>query len=90
LSHPSVATGRRLGGLFLGYLAVVVAVITLAPFQFAVPAHFTAALIVTDGGWATDVILNIVLFVPLGVLWHRSRGGSASAALLLDWCWAPP
>ena len=82
MSHPSVATGRRLGGLFLGYLAVVVAVITLAPFQFAVPAQFTAALIVTDGGWATDVILNIVLFVPLGVLWHRSRGGSAGAALL--------
>ena len=81
MSHPSVATGRRLGGLFLGYLAVVVAVITLAPFQFAVPARFTAALIVTDGGWATDVLLNIVLFVPLGVLWHRSRGGSVRASL---------
>lgn len=81
MSHPAAATGRRLGGLFLGYLAVVVAVITLAPFQFAVPAHFTAAWIVTDGGWATDVVLNVVLFVPLGVLWHRSRGGSVSEAL---------
>jgi glycopeptide antibiotics resistance protein len=81
LSPPSDATGRRLGALFLGYLAVVVAVITLAPFQFAVPARFTAALVVTDGGWATDVILNIVLFVPLGVLWHRTRGGTMLAGL---------
>ncbi len=83
LSIPSDASGRRLGALFLGYLAVVTFVITLAPFQFAIPAHFTAALIVTDGGWATDVLLNVVLFLPLGVLWHRSRGGSVLAALAL-------
>ena len=81
MSPSSEATGRRLGTLFLGYLAVVVAVITLAPFQFAVPARFTAALIVTDGGWAPDVILNVVLFVPLGVLWHRTRGGRILAGL---------
>lgn len=83
MSPPSEATGRRLGTLFLGYLAAVVAVITLAPFQFAVPAHFSAALIVTDGGWATDVLLNIVLFLPLGVLWHRSRHGTILGALTI-------
>lgn len=81
MTLPSDATGRRLGTLFFGYLAVVVAVITLAPFQFAVPACFTAALIVTDGGWATDVALNVVLFLPFGVLWHRSRAGSIAGAL---------
>lgn len=76
-------TGRRLGTLFLGYLAAVVAVITLAPFQFATPAHFSAAWMVTDGGWATDAILNVVLFLPLGFLWQRMTGRQPIAALLL-------
>jgi hypothetical protein len=81
LTSPSTATGRRLGALFLGYLTVVVAVITLAPFRFARPAHFEASLLVTDGGWATDVVLNVVLFVPLGVLWQRMTGMRAATAL---------
>lgn len=76
-------TGRRLGALFLGYLAAVVAVITLAPFQFAEPAGFSAAWLVTDGGWATDLALNVVLFLPLGFLWQRMTGRQPAAALLL-------
>lgn len=81
LTSPPPATGRRLGALFLGYLAVVVAVITLAPFRFARPEHLEATLLVTDGGWATDVVLNVVLFVPLGLLWQRMTGMRAAAAL---------
>jgi glycopeptide antibiotics resistance protein len=74
LPSLSVATGRRLGGLFLAYLAAAVTLITLAPFQFARPAAFSVSWVVLDGGWATDVVLNVVLFVPLGVLWQRMTG----------------
>jgi hypothetical protein len=81
LTSPPTTTGRRLGALFLGYLTVVVVVITLAPFRFARPPHFEASLVVTDGGWATDLVLNVVLFLPLGLLWQRMTGTSAGAAL---------
>lgn len=83
LTPLPASTGRRLGALFLGYLAAVVAVITLAPFQFAMPVHFSVAWLVTDGGWATDLILNVVLFLPLGFLWQRMTGGRPVWALLL-------
>lgn len=62
---------------------VVVAVITLAPFRFAWPEYFEASLLVTDGGWATDVVLNVVLFVPLGLLWQRMTGMRAVSALAI-------
>ncbi|HQW66552.1 MAG TPA: VanZ family protein [Gemmatimonadales bacterium] len=82
MTSPPTATGRRLGALFLGYLTAVVAVITLAPFRFARPAHFEASLLVTDGGWATDVVLNVVLFVPLGLLWQRMTGMRAATGFV--------
>jgi len=72
----SSGTGRRLGALLLAYLGAVVAVITLAPFEFGIPQTFRMYTIVRDGGWATDVVLNIALFVPLGLIWHRTTGHS--------------
>ncbi len=71
-------TGRRLGLLLLGYLGVVVAVIVFTPFRFAAPS--ADRLLVAPGapGAVRDVLLNIVLFVPLGFLLERSGGGRLS------------
>jgi hypothetical protein len=71
-SDRSSATGRRLGYLLVGYLAVVVMVITLAPFRIAPDRTASVRWIVLDGGWVTDVVLNVALFMPIGVALHRT------------------
>jgi VanZ family protein len=60
--------------LLLGYLAGITAVITLAPFRFA-PAP---ALLLSWRVDPTDVIANVVLFLPLGFLF-RAAARSAAA-----------
>ncbi len=71
-SNRARSTGRRLGYLLVGYLAAVVAVITLAPFRVD-PARAAAfRWIVLDGGWITDAVLNVALFVPIGIALHRT------------------
>jgi glycopeptide antibiotics resistance protein len=70
VSSPS---GRRLGAAVLGYLVVATLLITWAPFDFAaVPRHGLTRL------WTwSDVLLNVVMFLPLGFLFEvaRSRAG---------------
>ena len=74
------------GRFLLGYLLLVTAVITLAPFRFARPVQAHLSWLVDPG----DVVANMLLFVPLGFL-HRiaahrapSRGhwSTVGAALL--------
>ena len=67
-------TGKRLGRAVLGYLISMVAVITFSPFRFATsPQHGFTNL------WGlTDLLLNIVLFVPLGFVFQLTRPKSAS------------
>ncbi len=72
------ATGRRLGLLLLGYQATAVAAIVLAPFRFAVPEHLAPVWIGPPPGRLSDLLLNIVLFTPLGFLADRLRGGRTS------------
>ncbi len=79
----SIPTGRRLGALFLGYLLAVVAVIALAPFQFAVPDHFTLQLFVPELPSVLDVLLNVALFLPIGFVWHRMVGARPIWALAI-------
>lgn len=59
----------QLGRAILGYTAVMTAVITLAPFRFAsAPVHGLS------GVWTlSDIVLNIVMFVPLGFLYELTR-----------------
>lgn len=87
-SPTPAETGRRLGFLLVGYLAAVVGVITLAPFHFAVPDAVRVVGVLLDQGWVADIVLNIVLFIPLGLIWHRTTGRSvlavASLAALLS------
>ncbi len=71
-------TGQRLGVLLLGYQAVAVAAIVLAPFRFAVPVHPRPMLIGPPPGQLGDLVLNVVLFVPLGLLADRLARGRMS------------
>ena len=59
------------------YMTAVVALITLIPFTFRVPAGFRI-------GWSMDVpdlITNVMLFLPLGFLFRLSRGRNAEWSL---------
>lgn len=71
---PTV-TGRRLTRLMLGYLLASVAVVVLAPFEFAAPGPLEWWPAGSGGTTIADVVLNVVLFVPLGFLADRLGGG---------------
>lgn len=61
-------SGRRLGGAVLAYLVTVTLLITWAPFDFAArPQHGLTSL------WTwSDLLLNVLMFVPLGFLWQAA------------------
>ena len=62
-------TGARLATGLLTYTALVTAVVTLLPFQFAFPSSPRVVL----AGDMVDVLANLVLFVPLGFLYAVVR-----------------
>ena len=68
-ADKSSVTGRRLGHAVLAYLAVIVAVVTLSPFRFVLPAVNS----LTTGWLAFDAVMNVVMFVPLGFIYRLSR-----------------
>ncbi len=76
------ASGRRLGAAVLAYLVMVTLLITWAPFDFAMrPQHGLTAL------WKwSDLVLNVVMFAPLGFFW-QSIAARASRAVPSSW-WA--
>jgi glycopeptide antibiotics resistance protein len=63
-------TRARLGIALLGYMVAVTLVITLVPFQFAMPS--TIRIMWT--GTAVDIVSNVLLFAPLGFLYRLTRG----------------
>jgi glycopeptide antibiotics resistance protein len=70
-------TGHRLGQVVLAYLALIVAVVTLSPFRFALPPSAVAL------GWnAFDVVMNVVIFVPFGFIHRISRPQQRGASWL--------
>ena len=81
---------RRLpaGRFLLGYLLLVTAVITLAPFRFTRPVAPHLSWLVDPG----DVVANVLLFVPLGFLYrvaerpsaHKGHWPTVGAALLVS------
>ncbi|MBL0890274.1 MAG: VanZ family protein, partial [Gemmatimonadaceae bacterium] len=77
LRRAADQTALRLGRALLGYLALMVGIITLAPFDFqATPAH----------GWTTiwnrsDVVMNVLMFVPFGFVHQLTRPRGAP----VDW-----
>lgn len=62
-------TGTRLGMALFAYLLGVTLIITLLPFQFGWPNRLR--IMVT--GDVVDVLGNVLLFLPLGFLYHLSR-----------------
>ncbi len=73
------------GALLLGYMVLVTAVITLAPFRFAWPKVFTLSWLVDPA----DVGANVLLFLPLGFLFRvttRPSGGVGHARTIVAAC----
>jgi len=64
-----IDTGTRLATALLAYMALVTAVVTLFPFEFALP---TRPRLLLTGGLA-DVLANVALFAPLGFLYSVAR-----------------
>jgi glycopeptide antibiotics resistance protein len=70
-------TALRLGRAVLGYLALMTAIITLAPFRFQLtPAHG-----LTDLWTWSDLVMNTLMFVPFGFVYQLTRPRGAPA----DW-----
>ena len=66
-------TALRLGRAILGYLSAVMMIITLAPFRFdSHPVHGLTSI----WDWS-DIIMNIVMFVPIGFVYQLTRPAGA-------------
>ena len=79
---PYAASGVKLGHAVLGYLVVVVLVVTLAPFEFRIPDGIHLTYWTSDSRWhgVFDPIANIALFAPLGFLYALTRSAVAPDA----------
>ena len=62
-------TALRLGRAVLGYLALVTSIITMAPFRFQwTPAHGLTNI------WnRSDLVMNVLMFVPFGFVYQLTR-----------------
>ena len=71
--HAPDRKPSALGYALLTYMTLVIAAITLIPFEFKIPGRIHINL----HGSVSDVLANIVLFIPLGFLFQlaRRRGG---------------
>lgn len=75
-SRAADRTAERLGLATLGYVAATTLVITLAPFRFSLQSlHGLSA------EWSVfDLVMNVVMFVPLGFLYRVTRPRGATRA----------
>jgi len=78
---PTAAATRRLDRLLLGYLALVVGVLVLAPFHPQAPTFDRILLFPGGVQGRADILMNVALFVPLGFLLERSLGVTRTALL---------
>jgi glycopeptide antibiotics resistance protein len=62
-------TGARLATALLAYVVVVTAIVTLLPFEFAVPTRGRFMVL----GGPMDILANVALFVPFGFLYAVAR-----------------
>jgi glycopeptide antibiotics resistance protein len=68
-----------LGYALLTYMTLVIVAITLIPFEFKIPSRIQ----IYHSGSVSDVINNIILFIPLGFLFQLARRRSGWLSLLL-------
>ncbi len=64
-------TGARLSHALLSYVVLLIALVTLLPYEFAVPEQLAPSLAVDPMG----VLGTLALFVPYGFLSRRARAG---------------
>ena len=79
--RASDVTAARLGRATLAYLALMMGIITLAPFQFAAqPVHGLSPI------WEwSDIVMNIVMFLPFGFVYQLTRPAGSPAPLWRVW-----
>jgi VanZ family protein len=76
--HAPDRKPSALGYALLTYMTLVIAAITLMPFEFKVPGRIHVNL----HGSAADILANIVLFIPLGFLFQLARRRAGWPSLL--------
>lgn len=64
----SERTGRALSLLLAAWLLIAVGVITLAPYRLVRPDTLTAYWYLHDQRWLSDLLLNVGLFLPVGLV----------------------
>jgi glycopeptide antibiotics resistance protein len=67
--HSPDRKPTALGYALLTYMTLVIAAITLIPFEFKIPVRIHISL----HGTVADVLANVVLFIPLGFLFQLAR-----------------
>jgi VanZ family protein len=80
--NPPEPKPSALGYALLTYMTLVIAAITLIPFEFKLPHE----LAFSSGGSPSDVLENIVLFIPLGFLFHLLRRRTGWRSVLPALC----
>lgn len=78
MAFISNQTGRRLAAAVLGYIVLLIFLLTWNPFYLAPPEDLNLSLRIGP----RDAIRNILLFLPVGFL-HRLARGSQQGAILL-------
>jgi glycopeptide antibiotics resistance protein len=80
--HSPDQKPSALGYALLTYMTLVIVAITLIPFEFRIPARIQ----ILFSGSVSDIINNIILFIPLGFLFHQARRRSGWRSLLQALC----
>lgn len=71
-------TGARLAAALLGYIALIIVLLTLNPFYFGPIKHLRLSLHIDP----SDVVANALLFLPIGFL-YRLTGGRYRGVILI-------
>jgi glycopeptide antibiotics resistance protein len=71
-------TGARLAAALLGYVVLVIVLLTLNPFYLVLPEHLWLSL----HGKPRDIVANVLLFLPIGFLYRLTGGGRRGALLI--------
>lgn len=71
-------TGQRLAAAVLGYIVLLIFLLTWNPFYLAQPDSLNLSLRIGP----RDAIRNIILFLPVGFLYRLTRGSQLGAILL--------
>jgi len=71
-------TGRRLAAALLGYIVLVIFLLTWNPFSLALPGHLQLSFRIGP----RDALANVLLFLPVGFLYRLGQGRQRGAILL--------